>query len=183
MEIMEHLAQDRWIGQIEFSVESRELDREVARMRVRDGARNPFGTVHAGAMIWLADITATLCAMGNPENIAEEHKGFPLAIDLHSVLTGNVREGELTATSTTVKRGKKLIIVCTEVRDSFGRLLVDMTTTHLPFRDSVVPMELCHRHRIRDRLCHIRLPDLDASKCRTSSSVPPGSSPSRVSMA
>ena len=100
-------------------------------MPVSDDAKNPFGTMHAGALIWFADIAATLCAVGDVESIKDDGKGFPLAVDLHTVLLGNEIEGVLTARSTTVKRGRKLIIIRTEVFGETGRLLIDMTTTHL----------------------------------------------------
>jgi acyl-coenzyme A thioesterase PaaI-like protein len=85
----------------------------------------------AGALIWLADVAATLCAVGDLNSIEEDGAGFPLAIDLHTVLTGNEKDGTLTATAMATKRGKKLIIIHTEVRGQSGRLIIDMTTTHL----------------------------------------------------
>ena len=131
MNIKQKLSQNKWTGQIEFTIETRDPDLVVAKMPVSEEAKNPFGTLHAGALIWFADIAATLCAVGDLESIDENGKGFPLAVDLHTVLLGNEREGELTARSTTVKRGRKLIIVRTEVFGEMGRLLIDMTTTHL----------------------------------------------------
>jgi acyl-coenzyme A thioesterase PaaI-like protein len=125
------LAQDHCAGRIDLAIERREPDRVVAKMLASGEAKNPFGTMHAGALIWFADITATLCAIGDLETVDDEGRGFPLAIDLHCVLGGNESEGMLTATSTTTKRGKKLIIVRTEVHGETGRLLIDMTTTHL----------------------------------------------------
>lgn len=131
MNIKQKLAANHWSGRIEFTIETRDPDMVVAKMPVSDEAKNPFGTMHAGALIWFADIAATLCAIGDLETIDENGKGFPLAVDLHTVLLGNERGGELTARSTTVKRGRKLIIVRTEVFGETGRLLIDMTTTHL----------------------------------------------------
>jgi len=131
MDIKQKLAEKHWSGRIEFTIETRETDLVVAKMPVSDEAKNPFGTMHAGALIWFADIAATLCAVGDVESIEDDGKGFPLAVDLHTVLLGNEREGELTARSTTVKRGRKLIIIRTEVFGETDRLLIDMTTTHL----------------------------------------------------
>lgn len=131
MNVKELLAEDRWSGRIDFTIETRDPDLMVARMPVTDAARNAFGTVHAGALIWFADIAATLWAVGGLGTVSEDGKGFPLAIGLHTVLLRNEREGELTARSTTVKRGRKLIVVRTEIRGEAGRLLIDMTTTHL----------------------------------------------------
>ena len=131
MNIRRKLAGDHWGGRIDFTIESRESDRIVAKMPVTEDAKNPFGTMHAGALIWFADIAATLCAIGDLETIGENGEGFPLAIDLHIVVTGNESAGILTATATTTKRGKKLVVIRTEVRGETGRLMIDMTTTHL----------------------------------------------------
>ncbi|MYF50152.1 MAG: PaaI family thioesterase [Gammaproteobacteria bacterium] len=131
MNVNERLAQDRWSGGVELTIESREPDLVVAKMAVTDAARNAFGTVHAGALIWLADVAATICAVGDPGSVGENGEGFPLAIGLHTVLLGNERDGELTARSTTVQRGRRLVVVRTLVRSPTGRLLIDMTTTHL----------------------------------------------------
>jgi uncharacterized protein (TIGR00369 family) len=131
MNIRQKLAGDHWGGRIDFTIESRESDRIVAKMPVTEDAKNPFGTMHAGALIWFADIAATLCAIGDLETIGENGEGFPLAIDLHTVVTGNESAGILTATATTTKRGKKLVVIRTEVRGETGRLMIDMTTTHL----------------------------------------------------
>lgn len=131
MNIREKLAENEWKGEVGFIIENREPDRVIARMPGTNAARNPFGTMHAGALIWFADIAATLCAIGDLESIGKDGSGFPLAIDLHTVLSGNERAGDLIATSTTVKRGGKLIVIRTEVRGETDRLLVDMTTTRL----------------------------------------------------
>ncbi len=131
LDIKQNLAENEWTGEIGFTIESREPEKVVARMPVTDAAKNPFGTMHAGALIWFADIAATLCAVGDLDSVGADGSGFPLAIDLHTVLLGNVTEGDLRATSTTVKRGSKLIVVRTEVTGKTGRLLIDMTTTHL----------------------------------------------------
>ncbi|MGH8738273.1 MAG: DUF4442 domain-containing protein [Burkholderiales bacterium] len=46
-------------GSIEFTVTERSKDRVVSEMPVTAGIRNPFGVVHAGAMLWLADVTTS----------------------------------------------------------------------------------------------------------------------------
>jgi acyl-coenzyme A thioesterase PaaI-like protein len=83
MNIQEHLKASRRTGEIEFFIEKRKEDCVVSRMPVAQGALNPFGTIQAGAMLWLADVTATVLAIGNAE-LGEEGQGFPLAINLGS---------------------------------------------------------------------------------------------------
>ena len=54
-------------GSIEFTVTERDLDRVVSVMPITDGIRNPFGAVHAGAILWFADVTATRLVLGDRE--------------------------------------------------------------------------------------------------------------------
>ena len=119
-------------GALAFDIVEAGPDRTVATMPVTPSMLNPFGTVHAGAMIWFADVTATVCAIGDPASVGADGAGFPLAVDLHTVLAGNQRDGVLTATATPVRRGKSLIVIRTDVTGEGGRLLISMTTTHVP---------------------------------------------------
>lgn len=83
-------------GNIEFSIEERSTDCVINRMPVTPGVLNPYGMVQAGAMIWLADVTASILALEG-RTIEDDGKGFPLAIDIHTNLLGNQRAGEITA--------------------------------------------------------------------------------------
>ena len=68
-------------GSIEFSIIERADNRVVSEMPIRAGMKNPFGVVHVGAILWLADVTATVLVMGSAE-ASEGMKGFPLAADV-----------------------------------------------------------------------------------------------------
>ena len=120
-----------WHGEIAFSILEASEEHVRARMPVTPGILNPLGVVHAGAMIWFADVAATRLALGDAE-IAADGKGFQLAIDLHAALVGNQRDGELFAEARFVRRGKRVSVVRTRVTGAEGRLLLDMTTTHVP---------------------------------------------------
>jgi len=100
-------------------------------MEVQPGILNPFGTVHAGAMIWFADVVATRLVLGEAE-VSAGMKGFPLAVNLNANLLGNTREGRLTARAEYVKQGRRLSVVRTRVARPDGRLLIEMTTSHVP---------------------------------------------------
>jgi len=120
-----------WHGEIAFSIVEATDEHVRATMPVTPGILNPLGMVHAGAMIWFADVTATRLAIGDIE-VGADGKGFQLAIDLHAALVGNQRDGELTAEARFVRRGKRVTVVRTRVTGADGRLLLDMTTTHVP---------------------------------------------------
>jgi uncharacterized protein (TIGR00369 family) len=129
--LQDHINRKRRSGEIEFFVEERSKDCVISRMPIKAGMLNPFGTVQAGAMLWLADVTATVMAIGTTE-IGEEGRGFPLAVDLHTTLLGNQRRGEIRAEARIIRRGKRVIVVRTQVIGKDARLLAEVTTTHIP---------------------------------------------------
>ena len=122
IDIQEHLKSARRTGEIEFFIEERKEDCVVSRMPVAAGVLNPFGTVQAGAMLWLADVTATVLAIGNTR-LGEKGQGFPLAINLNANLLGNQRGGDIRAEARFVRRGKRVTVVRTRVTGENDRLL------------------------------------------------------------
>ena len=118
-------------GRIQFQVVDQTPDRVVSEMPIQPGILNPYGVVHAGAMLWFADVTATVLAMGSTE-FSEGMSGFPLAISLNANFASNQREGTLKAVSSFVKRGRTVSIVRTMVLGENDRMLADVTTTHIP---------------------------------------------------
>ncbi len=131
MDIQEHLKAARRGGELEFFIEERREDCVVSRMPVAAGALNPFGTVQAGAMLWMADVSATLLAIGSAQ-LGNKGQGFPLAIHINANLLANQRGGEILAEARFVKKGKRVTVVRTRVTGDEGRLLAEVTTTHVP---------------------------------------------------
>jgi 1,4-dihydroxy-2-naphthoyl-CoA hydrolase len=128
--IQEHVNQVRRTGEIEFFIEKRSKDCVVSRMPISKGALNPFGTIHAGAMLWLADVTATVLAIGDTQ-LGEKGQGFPLAINLNANLLGNQPGGEVRAEARFVRKGKRVTVVRTRVTGDNDRLLAEVTTNHI----------------------------------------------------
>ena len=131
MDIQQHLKTSRRTGEIEFFIEERNKDFVTSRMPVGKGALNPFGTVQAGAILWFADVTATVLAIGTSE-LGEKGQGFPLVINLNANLLSNQRGGEILAEARFVRKGKRVTVVRTRVRGDDDRLLAEVTTTHVP---------------------------------------------------
>ena len=129
--IYDKIAANKKTGQIEFFIQERRDDCVISAMPVTEGILNPFGTVQAGAMLWLADVTATVLALGSVE-ISQDGKGFPLAINLSTSLLGNQREGQIKAEARFVRNGRRVKVVRTRVTGDADRLLADVTTTHIP---------------------------------------------------
>jgi acyl-coenzyme A thioesterase PaaI-like protein len=82
-------------------------------------------------MLWLADVTATVLALEKVD-LSPDGKGFPLAINLNTNLLGNQREGEIKAEARFVRSGKRVTVIRTRVTGAHGRLLAEVTTTHVP---------------------------------------------------
>jgi len=117
-------------GSIDFTVIDVTPERAVAEMSVAPGIKNPFGTVHAGAMLWLADVTATVLVRGGG-SVTEGMTGFPLAISLNANLLGNQTSGVLRAVSTFVKKGRTVTVVRTVVLGTDDKLIAEVTTSHV----------------------------------------------------
>ena len=117
-------------GALEFSVIEQSADCVVSEMPIRPGIKNPFRVVHAGAILWLADVTATMLVIG-PVPIAPGMKGFPLAINLNANFASNQTEGTFTAVATFVKRGRTVSVVRTLVHGTGEKLIADVTTNHV----------------------------------------------------
>ena len=118
-------------GAIEFEITEATPERVIGQMPVRAGILNPFGVAHAGAMLWFADVCATVLAAGKTE-MAPGAAGFPLGISLNANFVGNQKDGVFTATSAWVKKGRQLSVVRTTVTGDGGRLIADITTSHVP---------------------------------------------------
>ena len=129
--IDDKIAENKKTGDIEFFIKERKSDCVIGIMPIKEGILNPFGTVQAGAMLWLADVTATVLALEKVE-LSPDGKGFPLAINLNTNLLGNQREGEIKAEARFVRSGKRVTVIRTRVTGTQGRLLAEVTTTHVP---------------------------------------------------
>jgi len=129
--LQDHIHSTARSGHIEFSVEERNEDSVISRMPVSKGILNPLGMVQAGAMVWLADVTASVLAIGSKE-IRPDGKGFPLAVDLHVTLLSNQKDGEIKAEARFVRKGERLMVIRTRLTGKENRLLAEVTSTHIP---------------------------------------------------
>ena len=118
-------------GTIEFTLVEQQADKTVCEMPVTPGILNPFGVANAGAILWFADVTASVLVMGRAE-ASEGMSGFPLAISLNANFISNQKNGFFKATSTFVKKGRTVSVVRTIVEGEGGKLVADVTTSHVP---------------------------------------------------
>lgn len=131
--LQDHINSANRNGNIEFFIEERNADYVISRMPVTSGILNPFGTVQAGAMIWMADVTASVLAIEG-QTIGDDGKGFPLAIDVHTTLVSNQRNGEIKAEARFIRRGQSVLVIRTRITGNGDKLLAEVTTTHIRAR-------------------------------------------------
>ena len=117
-------------GKIEFEVVEQASERVVAEMPVQPGILNPYGSANAGAILWFADVTATILVLG-PSRPTEGMAGFPLCITLNANFISNQKEGTFKAVATFVKKGKSVSVVRTIDYGKSDRLIADVTTNHV----------------------------------------------------
>ncbi|RJQ77959.1 MAG: PaaI family thioesterase [Desulfobacteraceae bacterium] len=129
----EHIQSSRRTGAIEFIIEERSADCVTSRMPVQEGILNPFGVVQAGALLWLADVTASVLVL-EAQPADDRGEGFPLAIDLHTCLFGNQRDGAIRAEARFVRQGRRVSVVRTRILGKDSKLLAEVTSTHVPAR-------------------------------------------------
>ena len=120
-------------GAIRFEVAEVDDAAALGRMEIGPGVLNPYGTVHAGALVWFADVVATRLALGAAE-VTPGMESFPVAVTLNAQLLGNRGEGTLEARAEWVKRGRRISTVRTVVTGPDGKVLVDLTSTHVSAR-------------------------------------------------
>jgi 1,4-dihydroxy-2-naphthoyl-CoA hydrolase len=85
---------------------------------------------NAGAILWFADVTATILVLGSPR-ASEGMAGFPLAITLNANFVSNQKAGTFRAVATFVKKGKTVSVVRTTVFGENDRLIAEVTTNHV----------------------------------------------------
>jgi len=117
-------------GEIEFTITEHSSEHVLAEMPIHSGILNPYGIVNAGAMLWFADVCATILVNGDGE-FAPGVPGFPLGVSLNAHFAGNQKDGVLNATCKFVKRDRRLSIVHTIISGANNQLIADVTTKHI----------------------------------------------------
>jgi uncharacterized protein (TIGR00369 family) len=104
----------------------------VADMAVVPRLQQLTGVVHAGALIALADTTATFACMYWSQDVSRRgDNAFPFTIQLSTNLIRNTNTGTIRAEAVPVHRGRTTMVVETRLCDDAKRLLMVVTTTHL----------------------------------------------------
>jgi len=106
--------------------------RATAALDYKPGLAQLTGRFHAGAIIALADETATCAAMWEIDPSGElRPELFPLTLQLSVNIIRNADHGTLTAEAKIVHRGRTTLVVDVEVFDDQRRLMAKLTATQL----------------------------------------------------
>lgn len=106
-------------------------EQAISRLDTQPHHLNPLGAIHGGALMALADNTAT--RMANQANAGGPNDGrFMVVIDAHATFLGNQPGGVVTAEATPVRVGRRITVIRTRVTGDGDRLLLELTTTHIP---------------------------------------------------
>ena len=92
---------------------------------------NPTGNINGGVLISLADNLATgVASRAYFEKTGEQ--AFLVGVDLHATMLANQHGGTIHAHAEPVRVGRRITVVRTSVKGDGGRLLAEVTTTHVP---------------------------------------------------
>jgi len=106
--------------------------RAVARLDFKPELTQLTGLFHAGAIIALADETATAAAMWETNPTGEfRPELFPLTLQMSANLIRNTNRGTLVAEAEIVHRGRRTMVVDVRVSDERQRLIAKFVATLL----------------------------------------------------
>jgi 1,4-dihydroxy-2-naphthoyl-CoA hydrolase len=91
-------------------------DRLVATMPVTDATRQPFGLLHGGASVVLAESLGSMAA-----HLACEDGEVPVGIEVNANHLRPVREGTVVGTTRPVHLGRSLHVWGVEIADEAGK--------------------------------------------------------------
>ncbi|MBN1857378.1 MAG: PaaI family thioesterase [Dehalococcoidia bacterium] len=122
------------IGLVGFTIVSASREKVVAEMPYGAHLRQVTGLFHAGAILTLADSTATALANLHTQASADDFDPacFPLTVQLSANFIRNAQTDKLVATAVPVHIGRRTLVVRTDVCDADGRLFATATNTLVP---------------------------------------------------
>jgi 1,4-dihydroxy-2-naphthoyl-CoA hydrolase len=101
-------------------------DRVEATLNVRQELKQPWGIVHGGAVMTLAD---TVAGAGAYMNLGQDQE--TVTVEMKINLIGAVREGTVRAEALPLHRGRTTSIWQARITDATGRLVAVSLSTHL----------------------------------------------------
>ena len=111
------LQQETLLSTLGIEVVEATRERVVARMPVGPRVHQPFGLLHGGASVALAETVASTGAWMNVDQATE----IVVGIEINANHLRAVREGEVTATATPLHVGRRTQVWDVRIADGSGR--------------------------------------------------------------
>lgn len=92
---------------------------------------NPTGNVNGGVFLSMADDLSTGAANRAYFEKTGERK-FMVGVDLHAVMLTNQQGGTVRAVAVPARVGRRTTVIRTQVWGDGGKLLAEVTSTHVP---------------------------------------------------
>ncbi|MBA2870411.1 uncharacterized protein (TIGR00369 family) [Anoxybacillus calidus] len=91
----------------------------VATMPVDERTRQPFGVLHGGASVALAETVASIGAY----ELVDKEKEIVVGLEINANHIRSVRDGKVTATGTVLHRGRTTMVWDIKIADEKERLV------------------------------------------------------------
>jgi 1,4-dihydroxy-2-naphthoyl-CoA hydrolase len=108
----------------------------TAHLHIEPHHCNPTGAINGGVILSLADNLATGAA-GHAYFEKTGEQAFMVGVDVHASMLSNQQGGDIHARAHVVRVGRRVTVIRTSVTGDGGKLLAEITTTHIPAR--VIP--------------------------------------------
>lgn len=111
--------QNNMIGLLEISILEATVDRVVATMPVQPKVHQPFGLLHGGASVALAE---TVASLGAYLNVMDSGMGA-VGLEINANHLRAKRDGVVTATATPIHKGRTTHVWQVEIKDETGKMV------------------------------------------------------------
>jgi 1,4-dihydroxy-2-naphthoyl-CoA hydrolase len=111
--------QNNMIGLLGISMLEATVDRVVATMPVQPKVHQPFGLLHGGASVALAE---TVASFGAYLNVMDSGMGA-VGLEINANHLRGKRDGIVTATATPIHKGRSTHVWQVEIKDEEGKMV------------------------------------------------------------
>ena len=111
--------QNNMIGLLEIEMLEATVDRVVATMPVQAKVHQPFGLLHGGASVALAE---TVASLGAYLNVMDSGMGA-VGLEINANHLRAKRDGIVTATATPIHKGRSTHVWQVEIKDEAGKMV------------------------------------------------------------
>lgn len=110
---------DTMVGVLGIEIVEMTADKVVATMPVHDPTRQPFGILHGGASVALAETVASIGSW----NLIDQENQIAVGLEINANHIRSKRDGLVTATGIPVHRGKSTMVWDIRITDEQNELI------------------------------------------------------------